>query len=509
MNFIRKLRYQLFYPQKNAKVVYKDELDNPLTIDGLLRQSKDNQIADWDDKYDLQEVRNPVAILNHLEQVQFKYPLNDLVYFLRHLVHISEVHTSKQTITNNINFKHLVNHVKRQLRDGDHERFPFIGSYSYCFKQLDVNDMELWKLMEQKVLDDEYYTNFKESVYALQGFSKLPLIYHGNPNIQQKIDQLYKKIERIVRLTIWEVDMKHYQNICLALAKVNRFDPETFAKLEQHILTNMSLTYQPNQLVDILFSFAKGNQGSKNFYDAIQYVIFKGHMFDRNFFLQNRNDLGNDGYLLAQLMEVYKKAQNQHEEFRLHPDFQGYIRNMLFNNRTIFNLDSAVRCLKSIPAMKLDEQEIISFKIVDKIVNMSGQFQLEQILEFYRWIEQNIQDKQQLPKAAMRNVEQNIIKYAAESSIDDLIILLNYLYDRPNFILNPTQFSQNILKIFESQMNQFNSYQMNSFVELFDKYLITTLNQDQLLLPDNRSIKAVQNRLRDINLLKSHIQLLQ
>ena len=46
-----------------------------------------------------------------------------------------------------------------------------------------------------------------------------------------------------MRLTIWEVDMKHYQNICLALAKVNSFDPETFAKLEQHILTNMSLTY--------------------------------------------------------------------------------------------------------------------------------------------------------------------------------------------------------------------------------------------------------------------------
>lgn len=44
-------------------------------------------------------------------------------------------------------------------------------------------------------------------------------------------------------------------------------------------------------MVDILVGFAKGGQGSADFYDSMQYVIFKGHMFNRNIFHQVDNNI--------------------------------------------------------------------------------------------------------------------------------------------------------------------------------------------------------------------------
>ena len=61
-------------------------------------------------------------------------------------------------------------------------------------------------------------------------------------------------------------------------------------------------------MVDILFAFAKGKQGSLEFYDSMQYVIFKGHMFNRNYFLQSLSELSYDGHLVAGLLGVYKEA---------------------------------------------------------------------------------------------------------------------------------------------------------------------------------------------------------
>lgn len=259
--------------------------------------------------------------LDHLKSVNFQYPINELVYFIRHLLHIQNTHGVR--CTHFLAFKEMLMHLKFVLASGSHERFPYIGSLAYCFDRLGVNDKELWMLMEQKVNDDEYYTNFAESVYAAQGFTRLNLVYYGlkREKIQEKIDTLYKKIERIIRLTIWEVNIEHYHSIATALAQVNRFDPLTFGKLEQHILTNLSLTYETKTMVDILFCFAKGQQGSKDFYDAMQYVIFKGHIFNRNFFLQSKVELAYDGYLVAGLLGVFKQAKARHFDFELHPDF--------------------------------------------------------------------------------------------------------------------------------------------------------------------------------------------
>lgn len=41
----------------------------------------------------------------------------------------------------------------------------------HCMMILNVKDTELWEICEQKVNDDVWLTNFKESVSASEGFS--------------------------------------------------------------------------------------------------------------------------------------------------------------------------------------------------------------------------------------------------------------------------------------------------------------------------------------------------
>jgi hypothetical protein len=50
---------------------------------------------------------------------------------------------------------------------------PYIGSLSQSLKDLNIRDEELWTIFEEKIGDDQWYTNFKESVAACEGMTYL------------------------------------------------------------------------------------------------------------------------------------------------------------------------------------------------------------------------------------------------------------------------------------------------------------------------------------------------
>jgi hypothetical protein len=86
--------------------------------------------------------------LEHLQSVKFSYEFNDLVYFVRHLTHIATEHGLQREILTDSNFRSLIEHIKKCLRLGKHDAYPYIGSYAYCLSELGVKDQELWLLME-------------------------------------------------------------------------------------------------------------------------------------------------------------------------------------------------------------------------------------------------------------------------------------------------------------------------------------------------------------------------
>lgn len=125
--------------------------------------------------------------------------MNDLVYFLRKLV---QLHKERKPFKDRREFKELVLEIKDRLENNRHETYPWIGSYAKCFKDLQVYDKQLWELLEYKVNEDAWYTNYKESVFALEGFT----VMKGTGD-QHRIDVLYEKIERIVNITVWDQNM--------------------------------------------------------------------------------------------------------------------------------------------------------------------------------------------------------------------------------------------------------------------------------------------------------------
>jgi hypothetical protein len=72
----------------------------------------------------------------------------------------------------------------------------------------------------------------------LEGFSDF--LSNKHP---ARIEDVYKRIERIVGLTVWEVNMLHYKKIAESLVKVGRAPKDLFFKIENHVRNNLGMEY--------------------------------------------------------------------------------------------------------------------------------------------------------------------------------------------------------------------------------------------------------------------------
>lgn len=63
--------------------------------------------------------------------------------------------------------------------------------------------------------------------------------------------------------------------------------------------------YDMSTMIDILLAFSKAGQGTSQFYDTMQFIVFKGHMFDRPSLLPFRMELPFEGKMISTMMEIY------------------------------------------------------------------------------------------------------------------------------------------------------------------------------------------------------------
>lgn len=169
---------------------------------------------------------------------------------------------------------------------------------------------------------------------AVQGFTSLALLVEE----QSRLDAVYKRIERNIRLSIWEESMDKYQNILKSLVKVNRYDQQVWNKIENHIMNNLAFEYEVSQMLEILYCFSKYKHGSHRFYEAMQHIIFKGHLFNHNYFLQQLNYLNYDGAVLSHLVATYATVYLNHPYFTSSPDFHLLLVSHLVHPRTHYTL---------------------------------------------------------------------------------------------------------------------------------------------------------------------------
>jgi len=114
-------------------------------------------------------------------------------------------------------------------------------------------------------LDDNWYMSFSESYKAVQGFTSMLLFTDD----QHRITEIYRRIERVIRISIWEENMIKYRDILVSLQKVNRYNERLFNKIENHIMNNLSMEYEMKEVLEILLAMNHFNHGKKELYEAI------------------------------------------------------------------------------------------------------------------------------------------------------------------------------------------------------------------------------------------------
>lgn len=169
---------------------------------------------------------------------------------------------------------------------------------------------------------------------ASEAFSKYYLLC--SPTSTPEQDELFKKMERVLSITIWEVNMNYYKTILESLVRVGRRPEKLLSQIEGHVLSNLSMDYTVQTMVDILFAFSTLAFGSNQLYNALSVTITQGHLFNKNFFTQKLHQLPYSGRLLAKLVDAYAKVMARDSSFQLDPNFKQKLYRLLLNKKTLY-----------------------------------------------------------------------------------------------------------------------------------------------------------------------------
>ena len=368
-------------PQKPEDFTTRAQDQNDaLTIraDGGLATSLENaKIFDHEDKFNLSKVHDIKKVFQILKQTNYNYPLNDLVYFLRRIVDLNELQTLKLDPKSHNDLSNFIKKIKDNLRETTQD-LPLIGSYAYCFWKLGYKkDEELWLILGNHIIDDKFYTNFRETVLAVEGFTMLRHFAD-----QKFIDQVYKKLERLVVLTIWEVNMTYYKRISESLVQVNRFNPVVFDRLENHIMNNLSMEYSLNTMLDILYAFSVSGNGSIKFYNAMQYVLFNGHMFNRPWPLNTIVATPMHGYFIGRICEIYDRARDKFPALILQGDFRSLMYYLLINKKANYLLEDLVQVLRHVDVFEFEEQVEINNVLEGRLFEIKENMHADDMIKY-------------------------------------------------------------------------------------------------------------------------------
>lgn len=312
-----------------------------------------------------------------LKQCNYDYDLNELIYFIRRLVQINDERMTKLNVGNFPELGLLAKKVKEKLKED--QKHPLIGSYAWCFWKLNYkNDEELWRLLGEYILNDNYHQILKEATFAVEGFTMLMQITD-----QAHVDKIYQRLERIIDITLWEVNMLYYKRIAESLVKVNRFTPYLFKKLEFHILNNLSMDYELPTMLDIVWAFAIADQGSKEFYNSMQFVICRGHMWNTLPVFRDMWRLTpQQGQFVAKLISTFSVAKQRIPDLRMEPEFLSLIEKIATNDKAQYNLEDLATVMEHIGTFKFEESGKINGILDKRLFEVDENMYAEDMIRF-------------------------------------------------------------------------------------------------------------------------------
>lgn len=461
-----------------VNVKYKHDITNLLRNKEPLPNVQEFQnINEWDDKYGLSTINDHKLILSHLKKSGYTYLFSDLSYFLKRISEIIEEKNIEFDYRKDNLFLSFTNELKRRLRENDHETYPYIGSFAYALMKLKINDSELWELLSNKIKEDQFYTNFKEAVYAVEGFT-----YLINYKDQSYINEVYIRLERIIILTIWETNMINYKRIAESLVIVNRFGSEIFWKLENHIMNNLSMEYDIKTMIDILFAFSISKNGTKEFYDSMQYVLQKGHMFNKNPMLEYNIETPFSGHFISKIIEIYHKVNQKFYNFNNEPNFRVLLFKVLINKKTKYELFEINKCINYIDFLEFEDKKDIYMSFFNKILEIEHGIKFKDIIDFYEiCASKGILNL--LPKKCGEYFENYFIMNLKNQSLLDVCSLYDYFTER-GILLNKEIVNKFLMEFINERIYSIQKFELELLIKK-----IQFNSKEQIKLNDYKMIK--------------------
>ena len=420
-------------------------------------------MSDMEDRFHLSKIYDVKKLFLILKQNNYNFPLNDLVHFLRRIVELNEEKQLKINIKNSIELGSFFQEIKKNLRQGTQE-YPLIGSYAWCFWKLKhYDDSELWLTLGDYIIDERFSPNFNESISGIEGFTVLEGIAE-----QPFIDEVYKKLERILVLTIAQVNITHYKRITDSLLKVHRFTKFVFDSLERHLihfLSTQPLEYDLKLMLDILAAFALSGNGSERLFYSFE------HIFNTFYQLppENQQELIN-GEFIAKLVQTYALGKMIQPSLVYDKTFRHLIHNLIINDAQ-YTLEELVNIIQHVNVFEFENIDEINKLLDQRIFEVTGKMKGDDMI---RYIDIKVGrdcegEYSKLPKGIMKFFDNYLNVHMEEQLHHQIYCYISEMEDR-KLMSGKEEVLKHLVAYVSQRLHIYDFEELCYFYWLFNKY---------------------------------------
>ena len=436
-----------------------------------------------EDRFHLSKIFDVKKIFLILKQHNYGFPLNDMVHFLRRIVELNDEKQLKLTTKNSVELSSFINEIKKNLRQATQE-YPLIGSYAWCFWKLSLyEDSELWLTLGDYIIDERFSPNFNESLCGIEGFTALDGIAD-----QQFIDAVYKRLEKVLVLTILEVDIAHYKRITESLIKVHRFTRYVFENIEQHLmhfLNSHEIEYDLGNMLDILSTFAFSGNGSQRLFYSFEHIFVT--FYDLPLEQQIKLCQGN---FISKLVSTYALAKTIQPDLVYDPAFYKLVYQFVMAEEATYTLEELVNVIQNIGAFEYPQLKEINQLLDQRIFQVKGDMKGDDMV---RYIDLKVGrdhagEYSQLPKEVMTFFDDYLNKNMEKQAHHHIYFYITEIEDR-KLMENKKEFLNHLISYVGNKLHIYDFEELCYFYWLFNKY-VTEINMDSAKIQcDLSSIK--------------------
>jgi len=209
---------------------------------------------------------------------------------------------------------------------------------------------------------------------GIEGFTALEGIAD-----QDFIDQVYKKLEKVLVLTIIEVSIDHYKRITEGLMKVNRFTDYVFENIESHLmhfLITHTLEHDLNLMLDILASFSIGGNGSEGLFYSFE-EIFNGY-YELE---KDKQDKLKTGDFISKLVKTFALAKIKYPELVFEDKFKNLVQELVCEE-VEYSLEELLSVDQFIWAFDLPKKNEIKELLDKRLFEVKGHMKCLHMIEY-------------------------------------------------------------------------------------------------------------------------------